>query len=186
MKVEFNPCVNEDEIMEQHPGKQLFVDDFFIESMSGARRVLNRPQKITVDQPLHIPLELPRNSGGVQFQVVIYDEKNHRFRMYYRDFERDPPLLFALDSVDGMHWERPRLGLVELDGSKDNNATNCPPGHLAVLWDPHEEDGAFRWKRIDNKPTGVGPGVNLFGKRFTRAMGMTGIGMPTVRTARRK
>ena len=39
--------------MEMHPGKQLFIDDFFIESMVGAHRVLNCPEKITIDEPLH-------------------------------------------------------------------------------------------------------------------------------------
>ena len=33
--------------MEMHPGKQAFMDDFFIESMVGAHGVLNCPEKIT-------------------------------------------------------------------------------------------------------------------------------------------
>ena len=40
--------------MELFPGKQLFLDDFFIESLCDARRVLNRPVKITVEQPLEL------------------------------------------------------------------------------------------------------------------------------------
>ena len=34
--------------MELSPGKQLFIDDYFIESLTGARRVLNPPRKLTV------------------------------------------------------------------------------------------------------------------------------------------
>ena len=40
--------------MELSPGKQLFIDDYFIESLTGARRVLNPPHKLTVDEPLPI------------------------------------------------------------------------------------------------------------------------------------
>ena len=36
---------------EMHPGKQTFIDDFFIESMVGAHRVLNPAEKLTVDEP---------------------------------------------------------------------------------------------------------------------------------------
>ena len=42
---------------ELHPGKELFIDDFFIESLHGAHRVLQEPEKMTVDQPLELPFE---------------------------------------------------------------------------------------------------------------------------------
>ena len=51
--------------MEKHPGKQLFIDDFFVESMIGAHRVLNRPRKLTVDRPLDIPLYQPWVYTGI-------------------------------------------------------------------------------------------------------------------------
>jgi len=144
--------------MEMHPGKQLFIDDFFIESMVGAHRVLNQPRKLTVDQPLDIPLDRPWEAESVQFAGVNYDGDRGSFRLYYRCWIAGQELLCALDSGDGIHWERPHLGLVEWGGTKDNNITNCPPGGLAILWDPREHDEAFRWKRIDNKPTGAGSG----------------------------
>jgi len=143
--------------MEMHPGKQLFIDDFFVESMVGAHRVLNHPRKLTVDRPLDIPLDRPWEAGTAQFAGVCYDESHQSFRLYYRCWTDGRELLCALDSGDGVHWECPRLGLVEWEGSRDNNITNCPPGGLSLLWDPHERDEAFRWKRIDNKPTGTGP-----------------------------
>ena len=143
--------------MEKHSGKQLFIDDFFIESMLGARRIFNRPRKLTVDQPLDISLDRPWETERVQFSGVNYDEQNQSFRMYYRAWIDGKQLLCALDSGDGISWERPHLGLVEWNGSKNNNITNCPPDGLAILWDPHEQDETCRWKRIDNKPTGRGP-----------------------------
>ena len=65
--------------MEMHPGKQLFIDDFFIESMVGAHRVLNCPEKITIDEPLHtVNPDRSWESKAAQ-GPIIYDEKNHIF-----------------------------------------------------------------------------------------------------------
>ena len=141
--------------MELYPGKHLFVDDFLIESMLGAHRVLNQPEKQTVDSPLQFPFDQPWEEKTGQPGSVVYDENNHRFRMYYTVHPGETPLVCVLESSDGINWERPSLGLVEFDGSKDNNITNLPPGN--VLWDPHETDEAYRWKRIENIPSGVGP-----------------------------
>ena len=69
--------------MEKTPGKQLFADDYFIESMAGVRRVLRRPRKLTADRPLDIPLDRPWESGQVQFAPINYDERNRLFRLYY-------------------------------------------------------------------------------------------------------
>ena len=121
--------------------------------MIGAHRVQNRPQKQTIDAPLDMPFGPLWEKGGPP-GGVIYDEHNGTFRMTYTVCVGERRLLCALDSPDGIHWERPSLGLVECDGSKDNNITNCPSGDL--LWDPHETDEDYRWKRIDGKPTGVG------------------------------
>jgi len=130
----------------------MFIDDFFIESMVGVHRVLNPPEKITVDQPLHTvvpdkPWEKREATG-----TVIYDEKNKTFRMYYQGVES---WICALESTDGIQWERPNLGLVEFNGVKNNNIVNWPndcPAIGTILWDPHETNGVHRWKRIHHFP----------------------------------
>ena len=141
--------------MELSPGKQLFIDDYFIESLTGARRVLNPPHKLTVDEPLPITFDRPWDSQSAQPGRVIYDARNRRFRMYYRAWTGEQTFLCALDSDDGLHWERPELGLVDFDGSKRNNITTACADHLATIWDAHEQDESRRWKQIDNKPTGT-------------------------------
>ena len=118
--------------MEMHPGKQMFIDDFFIESMTGARRVLNHPEKITIDAPLHTstpdrPWESATPSGAVH-----YDEENRIFRMYYPGVDS---LVCVIESADGTHWERPNLGLVEFKGSRDNNIVNWP-SDCPCYWKP--------------------------------------------------
>ena len=140
--------------MELSPGKQLFIDDYFIESLSGARRVLNRPRKLTVDEPLDIPFDQPWDSNFSQPGRVVYDERTQLFRMYYRAWTGDKTFLCALESRDGLHWERPELGLVDFDGSTRNNITNASADHLVTILDPHEPDETRRWKQIDNKPSG--------------------------------
>jgi hypothetical protein len=47
-----------------------------------------------------------------------------RFRMWYysRDLSpRDTGYTCYAESVDGIHWEKPELGLVEVQGSRRNN-----------------------------------------------------------------
>ena len=60
--------------MELFPGKQLFLDDFFIESLCDARRVLNRPVKITVEQPLELGFDKPWDRGEIRTGDIVYDE----------------------------------------------------------------------------------------------------------------
>ena len=141
--------------MERSPGKQLFIDDYFIQSMEGARRVLNRPRKVTVDAPLAIPFDQPWDAHFAQPGRAVFDQEAGRFRMYYRAWTGDRSFLCVLESEDGISWERPELGLVEFDGGTRNNITNAPADHLTIICDPLEEDGARRWKMIDNKPSGA-------------------------------
>ena len=141
--------------METDPGKHLFLDDFMVESMDGAHRVLNRPEKLTVDEPLPlVAFDEPWEKPNPQLGRVIRDEKSGRLHIYY--LARDDRVC-VLVSDDGMSWARPDLGLVDAGGNRANNITTCEPGYLAVFWDPHEVDSGHRWKRIDNKPTGAGP-----------------------------
>ena len=141
---------------ELHPGKQTFIDDFFIESMDGAHRVLNPAEKLTVDEPLNIitPDQPWENDDAESTGNFVYDEVNQTFRMYYHGVNSQ---VCVLESKDAIHWERPNLGLVEFNGSKANNITNCPSHIGAILCDPHETDEAYRWKRIEFAPQGVGP-----------------------------
>ena len=88
--------------MEIQPGKQMFIDDFFIESMVGAHRVLNRQEKRTVDQPLHIISPEMLWEKGQATGPVIYDEKNQTFRMYYHGVEN---CVCVLESPDGIEEE---------------------------------------------------------------------------------
>ena len=157
--------------MERSPGKQLFLDDYFIESLHGGRRVFNPAQKQTVDAPLDMPLDIPWEKGRGRPDRVIYDEVNRRFRLYYESLIDGRLRICVLDSADGIEWQSPRLGLVEHQGSTANNITNCPAGGLSIFWDPHATQDEFRWKRIDNAPTGEGPDDQKVWRAFHSADG---------------
>jgi len=57
------------------------------------------------------------------------------------------------ESLDGIHWEKPNLGLVEHLGSKNNNLVRLEPGdiggiHLLVIHDDHEENPDRQFKMM--------------------------------------
>ena len=98
---------------------ELFVDDRLIESLKSARRELQRPAL------------MPREPGRsrVCYSTVLLDGGTYRryqrsVRRGYRgqEFDGHPGELSEyLESDDGIRWRRPRLGLVEVNGSRDNN-----------------------------------------------------------------
>ncbi len=51
-------------------------------------------------------------------------------------------------SKDGIHWEKPELGVIEFNGSKKNNIVINYTHGVAVMKDPHETDPQKRYKAI--------------------------------------
>ena len=56
------------------------------------------------------------------------------------------------ESADGVHWEKPNLGLDEFRGSRDNNMVLLPKGfrgyHANVLYEPEDPDASRRFKMM--------------------------------------
>jgi len=95
---------------------------------------------------------------GVQFYGSILKEGDV-YRMWYVAFDDDDKSKVAsarwraayAESVDGVTWTKPKLGLVEFNGSKDNNLLlmgNGPWGfvNLKVLKDEADPDPQRRYK----------------------------------------
>ena len=112
---------------------ELFVDDYVIESMDGVRLRLQTPQPAGIVMNHDKPWEGTTSA----FHTVFQD--GDLFRMYYRGSshagytiqslmkpgekpipEHEQVACYA-ESRDGIHWTRPSLGLIEFEGSKDNN-----------------------------------------------------------------
>ena len=148
--------------------RQLFIDDYLIESLLHARRVLNPAQKSS-HNPI-FPADRPWEGTYNQVNYVYYDEAQRHFKMWYttcryvtrfitdpasKSYNRVKPLLAEgsmrpclATSQDGIHWEKPALGLVEFAGSRANNLLPSADAVKYIFRDPHDQDPARRFKGL--------------------------------------
>ena len=110
--------------------RQLFVDDFWIDELdSGVERRLHPP----VRRNAAIRADNPWEKGGVSYMVAFPDQG--KFRAWYRcDCQMPPedervPLIGYAESDDGITWEKPSLGVIEYESSRDNNLVWAGPGN---------------------------------------------------------
>ena len=107
--------------------RELFVDDWLIERMTGLEQRLNPPTPREVAIVFDAPWE-----GNTSAYVTVFRDGD-RFRMYYRGSHFDletgktphREVTCYAESDDGIRWRKPKLGLVEFDGSTANN----------IVWD---------------------------------------------------
>ena len=105
---------------------ELFVDDHLVDKLTGeARRVLHRP----VPREVALDRTKPWEGNASGYTTVFQD--GDLYRMYYRGFHiaysdgeseaTNREVICYAESRDGIHWKRPRFGLIESHGSKENN-----------------------------------------------------------------
>lgn len=84
-------------------GKQLFIDDYMIEQIHGARRVLNRGVSSQLASRLG-KLEADRTCGA-----ALYDQEKKLFTMWYilHAADRQGQLLCCATSTNGIDWNKP-------------------------------------------------------------------------------
>lgn len=157
--------------------KQLFVDNYLIESMTNTRQVLNPAEKVS-QNPIIRP-DRPWEGNHSTAGAVIFDPVDQIFKMRYSTsqvtmrredgkvildgYETPSEISFTClaTSRDAVHWEKPSLGMVEFRGSRDNNI--LPKEHLMPYWflDLHEEDPAKRYKGLIRQGTTKTPGMQF-------------------------
>ena len=98
--------------------KQLFIDGAIIASSQGVALTMNPPLK-TGDKCI-IPDRPWEGYGVCAYNSVAEDQGI--LKMWYDAIANDGSrwLCYAT-STDGVHWEKPSLGIVEFNGSKDTN-----------------------------------------------------------------
>lgn len=100
---------------------EMFVDRWLVESKAGVEHRLHPPVRREVVLTLDQPWEGPSSAYYTAFRG---DEK---VRLFYRgsgSFQKGktPPVSFCYaESDDGITFTRPKLGLFDHDGSRDNN-----------------------------------------------------------------
>ena len=104
---------------------ELLVDHHLIDRLSNAELVLHRP----TEREVVLVLDAPWEGNNCFFFTVFQD--GDLYRMYYRgrqlewkngkvEFPHEQVFCYA-ESKDGVRWVKPELGLVEFEGSKQNN-----------------------------------------------------------------
>ena len=144
--------------------RQVFLDDAGVQESSGLRRVVHQPLK-------HPENPVFRGEREHDHRVMVSDvlrvPGTDLLRMYYSAIPApgkepwdvdgravDSAIFFACaESRDGVHWERPNLGQISFQGSRDNNLIDtcdaetdyfCRGGRVII--DPRETDPAKRYK----------------------------------------
>lgn len=129
--------------------RELMIDDHLIGSMTGALRIqLHKP----IRRNVVLVTDAPWEGNACLYSSLFHD--GERFRMYYTagqyvnrkgriELPHGRHLCYA-ESVDGIHFTRPKLNLVEFGGSKANNivlksgdlaGVAIDPGHTTILMD---------------------------------------------------
>ena len=101
---------------------ELFADDYLVAKLNGDAHLVAK-------QPVarEVVFRADKSWEGSSSLYFTIFRDGPRFRMYYRGTQvRDRKLLHPeftcyAESHDGIHWQRPTLGLVEFNGSKQNN-----------------------------------------------------------------
>ncbi len=120
--------------------RQLFVDDLLIDRTEGAERVLHEPVRQAPAIQGDRPWDLSPCAAG-------FMRDGDRFRAWYRSEHDSDQILqrsghdtLYAESTDGITWEKPSLGLFEVDGSKDNNIVWTGPGaNMVPFRDPNPD-----------------------------------------------
>jgi hypothetical protein len=133
--------------------RELFVDDYLIDRIEGARLQLHHP----VAQEIAIVHDAPWEGSGSGYHSVFQD--GDKYRMYYKAWhlavsqgrvktDTHPLLCCYAESDDGIVWRKPELGVHEFNGSKANNIViasgtigkaKVDAGHPAVFKDENPD-----------------------------------------------
>ena len=145
----------------------LVLDSRIIETAENARLALGKAVK-SERNPLMAEDKPWEKRFDNLYANVIYDKEDNLYKCWYSPFIVDnsakemtleqrrstryrPPrgremaLCYAV-SKDGIRWEKPELGLVEFEGSKQNNIVWRGPHGAGVFKDLRDPDPARRYK----------------------------------------
>lgn len=136
-------------------------DDVSLPYQRGLILTLQSGHKSVVTDPQHLNkpvLSLGAPGSPDDRRIYFYGTVlflEGEYRMWYDAFDKEGhrQICYAV-SKDGVKWERPKLGLVEYHGNKDNNLVAIDDGQpvrgmcALVVHDPEDPDPARRYKMV--------------------------------------
>jgi len=134
---------------------RLFLDDELVAASERVQRTFHQPTKHP-QNPIFRPEKPWEGTTLVLNGTVIRDPATGLWRMYYGTFENPGKFLVQprtsfvclATSTDGLHWTRPVLRNVTVNGSDENNIVvpHTCADLLQVTYDDHDPDPNRRWK----------------------------------------
>ena len=135
--------------------RQLFLDNYLIAKAQHVTRQVHQPRRYE-GNPVLAPAKAELNHCVVQ-HVMQFDTPP-RFRMWYWSYDgwhtlpSGQQIRFATSyatSDDGIHWERPNLGLYKIKGLLGPNDVVLPYGIMhGLFYDPDEPEPEKRFKAL--------------------------------------
>ena len=130
------------ELRSLRAGTELFVDDVGIARRENLRRTVHAAVKPAA--PVIEP-DRPWEGGRVYiYGTTHYDESTRELKMWYGSSRGG--MLYAT-SRDGLRWNKPEMGMFEVDGQKTNIVLTGSAG-ASVLVDETEPDPSRRYKAL--------------------------------------
>jgi len=153
--------------------KQLLMDNYIVADTWNLERYLNKPKKhpnnpiIVFDRQWEDYNIQGKRSGGPAAGTILFDEESKLFKHWYgvsRVLNYQKPYLYTYwtcyaTSKDGINWEKPNLGVVEFNGSKENNIVYKGRFWASgrVVKDIREKDPQKRYKFFHSDVYGIPP-----------------------------
>lgn len=106
---------------------ELFLDNHMLEVTPGVSRRLHKPKKHLLNPVVRCDRWCDGNN--IQPYTTMYDKEDKLFKMWARagsDWESawldgHAAYMLYLTSTDGVHWDKPDLGLMHIAGRRDHN-----------------------------------------------------------------
>ncbi len=113
--------------------RHLFLDPAFLQTSENVSLRVNPPQR----SELVIRTDQPWEQRMISLFLTVREEEG-KLRMWYicRSKANEPNVAYA-ESVDGLIWTKPNLGIVDFGGNKQNNLVGLTSLEGVVFRDPN-------------------------------------------------
>lgn len=138
--------------------RELFIDDYRIAQTVDVQRVINQGVK----SKMLIQATEPWEGKDVYIYGTVLNNEpaGTGYRMWYTAYSDATYFTCYATSKDGVNWVKPKLGLVDYKGSKENNICNKFGGTL--VYDPDDKDASRRYKLMTFNGTKEFFGYNVY------------------------